>query len=1710
MKHLYKLALIFTIWLSVSLAQAQPQRFPANVTPTLGLPYSLFLSDYTDPAKEQLVANILFNDFNESQWTFKLKIRLEGFDILMETKADFRPSQPITVSPGELVRFTGADWAEYFDYRNLNITGNGRNVLFNSGRLPEGGYNLYVQVLDYDTGDPLSRETPISWWMGLMNPPLLIAPQEDAYINPASVQIPFLWQLFNVSPVNNVMGVEYELTLWEITDNTIPFNQINPLSAVQNGQALEIYQSGIVSTSSLNYGLAEPSLEAGKAYIYRVQALDPEGRDMFKNQGYSQYRRFYYGWPLNGKIALKNPVEGHSLGLDENASVHWKAPDNMIGGQQVKYEVRIAEVAAGESAAMALAGDLWFQNETPPNTSTLDQGMAIDVPTATYKYAWEVIAYSGEQEVARSMQQLFFGPPLMQRFFAGLHMIEVNSLNNDRDNLTGSGRVQLDPGVWTDVTFQNLKVRRSGMLWVLYEGEILIDTDLQLALTPTAEVNGEATFTASKYRLNKDGLSIKGRVDWPLHLASYSESQATVKSQDNWFGFNEYTLVGNMPMAEGNEFDLLDPFGFRLNIDPSSQVIINENRYTLYLTGTVGLPTKVKSAGSQERVEIPFQSKGQIYYFSSDQVSVLSPLLLAEGANILLESDDFTLDFSEEQSPGQFANEPDWKGIVYNQAKLTLPINFDPKGGLRLKEDKVIDLTPAPDGSPVAYIGNSGLYFKKTLSLTGDVLYFNTFPATADELVLEVIASQLTEESSFAGKALIPVLSTKVPFDFTVPVTGEGFMAGYFQGLEEYQFTHNADVEEQRMIVTVKRAVIEEKERLSMTLDISWPALDISMQGLRYFKAWGNYNIGFYTPEGIYALDNQLASIYKGYPVTIDAIGAGRSNGQYGFGVSGKLNLGDDVAGEEGAPSFNMYSLATNELLPGDYVAKPLETGQGKVSTFDFDAEKNSAEEAIKQEEENLYEKLQQKTQSLEGEIDNELAAWSGQNQDTTMMAENLLDIPAQENQGIDWSDTTGLAALIPDLLLVMTQAYPEDTYVNIFGQKMLNKSAAEKSQIFPTLIALPKKISVDFAQHLSGIALGPIEGQILKVNGKITETVKTMLTEVNQEVASLVGNIVDNASSDLIASLADQSPQAAQAVGAIAQEIKRALIVEVQTSISNSVYDNLTLPINVLLQDQLLGRADAYLKRTAEEAVMASFTPGKSITQVLDGALGGIDDELKAMGDDVLTFLRPESMKDRLRALGADAVSGISGERIMGRLQAGATNAIAEYAANKVVGAVSELANRAISEDIGVEIPLNVGGAITKVLKGGSVKEVLSDPIVVKVRSKAIDFNGMIQMTEDHPIYGDVFSGGIDVRIKVPDPNKPIDIQAVYMNGRKDGVAYWFVEVGGEAKSIPVKTTANSDSYETPKGMDNVGGEMSEQKTEPANGINLGIMEIMALRGRVYKRMRADGLNGMVPDASNEFGAYLHMIMYGPSKGEKVRMEIEGQVNTSTDGNLILDLSGNVQVASNNPQIHQPDPTASVQGTIDIYYNRNEKHFMGYATVVLISEGICGEGSLLVDVKPGYWRVALGNREDRIGVVPGCVGMAYYGWVDLRSDYVEVGAGIGLAFQKDFSINLKVVKVGLGISAGLNLNAFASVNYKPLTVREIGIFVEMWASVYASYKLPLKSTKTLQLADIYFYASSTMRFYPAPTLLYGTLNGKVRLLSIISFSFNKDYEIEL
>ncbi|MGB3468245.1 MAG: hypothetical protein WBA74_23365, partial [Cyclobacteriaceae bacterium] len=276
------------LFLSLILSSGlQAQRFPVRATTIITPPYSIYLSDYTAPESSSLQLILQLRDFEELEYRARLRLTIEGQGITIRTKNNYRPA-PLIIRGGGAENLDGYDLRNYFNPDNMDFSGISRAEFLQSGTLPEGFYTFTFEVLDYDRGVVVSNPAIANAWLVLNDPPLINLPfNGDKVLASEPQNIFFSWTPRHTASPNSAFSTEYEFTLVELW----PANR-NPNDAILASNP--IYRT-VVNTTSLNYGIAEPLLIPGRQYAFRLRAYDTNGRDLFKNTGYSEVFVFQFG-----------------------------------------------------------------------------------------------------------------------------------------------------------------------------------------------------------------------------------------------------------------------------------------------------------------------------------------------------------------------------------------------------------------------------------------------------------------------------------------------------------------------------------------------------------------------------------------------------------------------------------------------------------------------------------------------------------------------------------------------------------------------------------------------------------------------------------------------------------------------------------------------------------------------------------------------------------------------------------------------------------------------------------------------------------------------------------------------------------------------------------------------------------------------------------------------------------------------------------------------------------------------------------------------------------------------------------------------------------------------------------------------------------------------------------------------------------------------
>lgn len=352
-KMLKKLHLYLLLFFSLIGLGSHAQTFPISITTQITQPSPIYLTKYADattinsPIKIQLV----LNDLTISNRQVRLKIYFQGNGISFSTNDFVVGAKPLYLEGGFPLQLTNVDLAPYFEYQNLL----GLNQNQYAQPLPEGIYNIYVEVYDFATGKKLSKKTGSTTIIFQNDPPFLNLPLNNASIMQQNIQnIVFSWTPRSI----NVSNVEYEFSLVEIWDNYTP---------VQNAFA---YSPPLYTTTTkmttLQYGMGEPQLIPGKKYAWRIKAkaiMGAEEIGVFKNNGYTEIFAFTY------EVFCTSPLAITTSGVSQDqAKITWSGNiDNF------DYQVNYREKNAGSE---------WYKAVTPRENITLTNLK----PNTTYDY----------------------------------------------------------------------------------------------------------------------------------------------------------------------------------------------------------------------------------------------------------------------------------------------------------------------------------------------------------------------------------------------------------------------------------------------------------------------------------------------------------------------------------------------------------------------------------------------------------------------------------------------------------------------------------------------------------------------------------------------------------------------------------------------------------------------------------------------------------------------------------------------------------------------------------------------------------------------------------------------------------------------------------------------------------------------------------------------------------------------------------------------------------------------------------------------------------------------------------------------------------------------------------------------------------------------------------------------------------------------------
>ncbi|MTK54371.1 fibronectin type III domain-containing protein [Paludibacter sp.] len=291
------------------------QRYPVQGSLAIASPYSCNLSDYANANLQNLALNLTLADMTVANKRVRLKLFVQTQNAIIAQSTDNVQGEPVIVLDGGIPqRFTNTELAPYF--RQENLQGIVPDAYARS--LPEGVYTISFEVYDYFTGNRLSGRIGQTFWLIINDPPLLNTPADKSKIADFSSPSGSGGIVFNWTPRSTqVSNTEYELTLCELWDPAgDPYQQF--LAAIPK------YKTTVSNATTFIYTLADPPLQSGYWYAWRVRAKAKAGFEdvgLYRNDGYSNLYTFRYGDPCPAPQNLKAEAKSH-----DQINLTWDAP----------------------------------------------------------------------------------------------------------------------------------------------------------------------------------------------------------------------------------------------------------------------------------------------------------------------------------------------------------------------------------------------------------------------------------------------------------------------------------------------------------------------------------------------------------------------------------------------------------------------------------------------------------------------------------------------------------------------------------------------------------------------------------------------------------------------------------------------------------------------------------------------------------------------------------------------------------------------------------------------------------------------------------------------------------------------------------------------------------------------------------------------------------------------------------------------------------------------------------------------------------------------------------------------------------------------------------------------------------------------------------------------------------------------------------------
>jgi TANFOR domain-containing protein len=311
-----KQTLVSFILLVFAASKLAAQPYQLTLAINVNPPYSADYTDYFTSLNQISLTIVNSSPVEQSIYLAGSVSTLDGGIFVRTSEEERWPGDALIIPAGpSSTQLTGVNLQPFVENSNVEYGGIAPEDLI-SGLLPEGEYQVCLRAYDFDNLIPVSENhCSNTFTIAYPPPPVLNTPMCEAIIErTAPPNILFSWQ----TPLGIPAGTlpSYYFTLVQLPDG------IDAQSALENTtDPIYEYQT---NGTSLSYGIAEPLLQTGRTYAWRVKVEDFNEEIEFQNEGYSEPCTFTYVEPgsSGSPFTLVYPLSGDTIPWSHTPIIH--------------------------------------------------------------------------------------------------------------------------------------------------------------------------------------------------------------------------------------------------------------------------------------------------------------------------------------------------------------------------------------------------------------------------------------------------------------------------------------------------------------------------------------------------------------------------------------------------------------------------------------------------------------------------------------------------------------------------------------------------------------------------------------------------------------------------------------------------------------------------------------------------------------------------------------------------------------------------------------------------------------------------------------------------------------------------------------------------------------------------------------------------------------------------------------------------------------------------------------------------------------------------------------------------------------------------------------------------------------------------------------------------------------------------------------------